>query len=468
MTQPPDCFVFAPKCFLSRFQKLYLKLSIHFIFFRFAGTWNASAVNVLSQMTKKLIAITKRSLADLTGRAVIEQTMCVLVLAQAMVMAGSGDLGVMRTCRMLRARVHNNNTVTYGSHMAVHMALGLLFLGGGNMGLACSPEAIAAMICAFYPKFPTHSSDNRYHLQALRHLYVLAVEPRVLVPRSSETGEIVTCHVEIQYRDTSQYRGVRLELVAPVLLPSLSLLSSVSLCDPGYWTTEFRNIETDGCPILMRLLANGGDMSVKKKSGAGLGQSLPWSLANDQLIRLSSSSGPMVSTFLSLYLTKCPDTWTTTVQCLLSASLALACPTMLTVWSHLLSPTTCLEKDQCIQVASNIKTLVSLARSSSTSCNFLQSEMAVSLLQKTNKLMDVLAVKYEVNSCFGHHLGTSQNVLLSPAHRQVVSSVLLLHSLSSPQDAKDLNKDLNSKHNPLRLAKVLKKSSSPASLYRLL
>ena len=82
-------------------------------------------MDVLSHLTKKLIAITKRSLADLTGRAVIEQTVCVLVLAQGMVMAGSGDLGVMRTCRMLRARVHNNNTVTYGSHMAFHLALGL-------------------------------------------------------------------------------------------------------------------------------------------------------------------------------------------------------------------------------------------------------------------------------------------------------------------------------------------------------
>ena len=128
---------------------------------RFAGTWNQSAFTVLSHYTKKLIAISKRSLAELTGRAVIEQTLCVLVLAQGMVMAGSGDLDVMRTCRMLRARVHNNNTVTYGSHMAVHLAIGLLFLGGGQLGLSNSPEAVAALLCAFYPKFPTHSCDNR-------------------------------------------------------------------------------------------------------------------------------------------------------------------------------------------------------------------------------------------------------------------------------------------------------------------
>merc|ERR1719195_2293981 len=197
---------------------------------RFAGTWNAAAVAVLSHLTQKLHAVTKRSLADLTGRAVIEQTMCVLVLAQGMVMAGSGDLGVMRTCRMLRARVHNNNTVTYGSHMAVHLALGLLFLGGGKLGLANSPEAVAALLCAFYPKFPTHPSDNRYHLQALRHLYALAVEPRVL-------------------------------------LPALSLLSSVSISDQSHWTTVFRSQDVHGWDNLNKILASNGDLAVKRKSG---------------------------------------------------------------------------------------------------------------------------------------------------------------------------------------------------------
>ncbi len=69
--------------------------------------------------------------------------------------------------------------MTYGSHMALHLGLGLLFMGGGNLTLGTSaPGSVAAMLAAFYPKFPTHSSDNRYHLQAFRHLYVLAAEPR--------------------------------------------------------------------------------------------------------------------------------------------------------------------------------------------------------------------------------------------------------------------------------------------------
>jgi len=77
-------------------------------------------------------------------------------------MAGTGELEVLRMCRYLRSRVGPTNiVVTYVSHLATHMALGLLFLGSGRYTLGTSPSAVAAMICAFFPKFPTHSNDNR-------------------------------------------------------------------------------------------------------------------------------------------------------------------------------------------------------------------------------------------------------------------------------------------------------------------
>lgn len=75
------------------------------------------------------------------------------------VMVGTGNLEIMRIVRHLRHHVGpaSSAVVTYGSHMA----LGLLFLGGGRYSLSNSPAGVAALICAFYPKFPTHSSDNR-------------------------------------------------------------------------------------------------------------------------------------------------------------------------------------------------------------------------------------------------------------------------------------------------------------------
>lgn len=85
-------------------------------------------------------------------------------------MAGTGNVEVLRICRCLRSRIcqASNTVVTYGSHLATHMALGLLFLGGGRYSLSTSPESIAALIIAFYPKFPTHSNDNRSLISILR------------------------------------------------------------------------------------------------------------------------------------------------------------------------------------------------------------------------------------------------------------------------------------------------------------
>ena len=57
-----------------------------------------------------------------------------LIFLFEQVMAGTGNLEVLRMCRMFRSRVGPPYSlyVMYGSHMAVSMALGLLFLGGGK------------------------------------------------------------------------------------------------------------------------------------------------------------------------------------------------------------------------------------------------------------------------------------------------------------------------------------------------
>jgi anaphase-promoting complex subunit 1 len=112
-------------------------------------------------------------------------------------MAGSGDLEIMRLCRYLRSRVGQNYShVTYGSQMAINMALSLLFIGGGRYTLKTDSLSIALMLCAFYPHFPVDSNDNKFHLQAFRHLYVLASESRLLLSKDVDTNEF--CYVPIE------------------------------------------------------------------------------------------------------------------------------------------------------------------------------------------------------------------------------------------------------------------------------
>ncbi len=46
--------------------------------------------------------------------------------------------------------------------MAISMALGLLFMGGGARTLCTTNEAIAALVISLFPRFPVSCSDNRY------------------------------------------------------------------------------------------------------------------------------------------------------------------------------------------------------------------------------------------------------------------------------------------------------------------
>lgn len=66
-------------------------------------------------------------------------------------MAGTGNLDVLRIARQLRKR--HSPDVPYGSHMAVHMAIGLLFLGAGRYQLnylliiQCTSRTLPQRIC---------------------------------------------------------------------------------------------------------------------------------------------------------------------------------------------------------------------------------------------------------------------------------------------------------------------------------
>ena len=63
-------------------------------------------------------------------------------------------------------------TPRYGFHMAISMAIGFLFLAVAASSRT-SKAAVAALLASVFPRFPLIASDGRYHLQALRHLYVL-------------------------------------------------------------------------------------------------------------------------------------------------------------------------------------------------------------------------------------------------------------------------------------------------------
>jgi len=58
------------------------------------------------------------------------------------------------------------------------------------LGLFCACTA-----CLEFP-FPTH----RYHLQALRHLYVLAADPRLLIPVDVDSNTPCYALIEVTFK----------------------------------------------------------------------------------------------------------------------------------------------------------------------------------------------------------------------------------------------------------------------------
>ena len=156
-----------------------------------------------------------------TLRPLIESCIGSVSLALSCVMAGTGDLMCLRIFRSLRWKVDD---VTYGTHLSFAMAIGLLFLSGGSASLRRDPMSCACLLMATAPRFPVRTVDNQYHLQALRHLYVLAVEARALQIVDVDQGSAVSVDIEILLLS-----GEILLKKAPCLLPELITVQSVRL-----------------------------------------------------------------------------------------------------------------------------------------------------------------------------------------------------------------------------------------------
>ena len=201
-------------------------------------------------------------------------------------MAGTGELNYLRRLRVSHG--HFGEGVTYGTHLASHMSLGLLFAGRGLYTVGTSNTAVAALLMSFYPVWPKESTDNRTHLQAWRSLWVLAVEKRVLEARDVETGERSFLPVKLRVIETGpaaatgQVEVKAKQLVAPTLIPELKLIHAIQVDTPRYWPFQLHlnhatsplhfhphpyQASIDPTSSLADLLPNGLTLHVKRRTG---------------------------------------------------------------------------------------------------------------------------------------------------------------------------------------------------------
>lgn len=166
-------------------------------------------------------------------RSTLKRLQHLVLLSAATVMAGTGDLNVLRRARILHGTITCSST--FGLHQAAHMAIGLLFLGQGRVTLSTANLSIASLLCAFYPLFPREVMDNRAHLQAFRHFWVFATEPRCLLPRDVETNAPIITTVEVLLKDGS----TRTVEAPALLLPSLEAIAKIRALSEEYWPVEW-------------------------------------------------------------------------------------------------------------------------------------------------------------------------------------------------------------------------------------
>lgn len=190
---------------------------------KFAGTGDHNARDLILRYYDGINSLNEHPLSydeHLVG-ATLLRLQHLILLGAATVMSGTGDLQVFRRARILHGTVNEHST--FGLHQAAHMVIGALFLGQGRFSFSTSNLSIASLLIAFYPLFPKEVMDNKAHLQAFRHFWVLAAEARCVFPRDAETKAVVITPMEVELKDGSKRR-----LEAPALLhPSLEAISRI-------------------------------------------------------------------------------------------------------------------------------------------------------------------------------------------------------------------------------------------------
>ena len=168
-------------------------------------------------------------------RQAARQCLNVVTLALATVMSGTGELNVLRRLRVSHGQ--EGAGVTYGSHMATHMACGILFLGRGHYTLGNSNLAIAAMCISFFPRFQPSPSDNKAYPQAFRHLWALAAEPRCLMAKDIDTKE--TVYLPLRMKIVGPQAPYTQRLISPTLIAPYEMITMIGNDTPRYWSVGY-------------------------------------------------------------------------------------------------------------------------------------------------------------------------------------------------------------------------------------
>lgn len=164
----------------------------------------------------------------------------VLSMALGVAAAGSCDVRSFSVLKSVLKTVkkYENLLEMYGFNLAIQMAIGFVFLGNGAYTFGGSNFEVACLLISVYPVLPTGFNDNRFHLQALRHFYVLAVKENLFNLVDVDTQQPLKLNVQLESFDP-QNNIVREKLVTPLLYKSNKTWKRIRVNDDNYYLLDF-------------------------------------------------------------------------------------------------------------------------------------------------------------------------------------------------------------------------------------
>ncbi|KAK0530016.1 Anaphase-promoting complex subunit 1 [Tilletia horrida] len=246
---------------------------------KWAGTQDLQAAECLLNEYDILVDTlrpTSTTYFERIRRAALQTAKDLAMLSCSLILAGSGHLSLLTRLRLEHGKIESPPSQSvYGTYLSSHLALGFLFLGGGRYTFGTSDGAIACLLIACFPRFPASSGENRAHLQAYRHLWVLAVEPRLVVAQDVESGVVQSLDAIVGLRKSAEGQPMdpttqpaaassSVQLHLPGQAPPFEMLDSIRVESAAFWDSELR-ISQDREHARRLLLTR--RLPVKRRSG---------------------------------------------------------------------------------------------------------------------------------------------------------------------------------------------------------
>ena len=211
--------------------------------FKYAGSGDAQVRDLIMDTINTVLKVEILENEFLTGRTSKNKLdrysqlsiLSVLGLSLSIVCAGYCDLKAFKMLKLLKRKIkgcHDFDAV-YGFDMAIHMSIGFLFLGNGTYTFGNSDFQILCLLLSTFPVFPCSINDNRFHLQALRHFYVLAIQENLFHLIDIDTKKPLKLAVELQ---TVSSNGMltKHKMISPLFLNSSDAWKNLKLLDDEY------------------------------------------------------------------------------------------------------------------------------------------------------------------------------------------------------------------------------------------